>query len=38
MSLGSNSTVRLQILKAILDQFPECRGFARGYLAIYYPR
>lgn len=38
MILGSGSTVRLEILKTILDQFPECRGFARGYLAIYYPR
>ena len=30
--------VRIQVVKAILDEFPEVRKFARGYLKVYYDR
>ena len=29
-------TVRIQIVKAMLDEFPEVRKFAKGYLKFYH--
>jgi len=31
-------TARIQIVKAILDEFPRVRAWVRGYLETYYPR
>jgi len=28
---------RIQVVKALLDEFPKVRAFARGYLAVYHP-
>lgn len=29
------SVIRLLVIKAMLEEFPECRVFARGYLLVY---
>lgn len=29
---------RAQVVKAMLDEFPELRSFVRGYLKTYYPK
>jgi len=33
-----SETVRIQVVKAVLDEFPEVRKFVRGYLKVYYDR
>lgn len=29
-------TIRIQVVKAMLDEFPEVRRFVRGYLEVYH--
>jgi len=29
--------IRIQIVKALIDQFPKVRAFVRGYIKTYYP-
>lgn len=30
------NTIRIQVVKALLDEFPEVRKFAKGYLKVYH--